>query len=73
MAGGSGRVTQDPIFTCMKVLSTDNVSQEAELTFIKLMICWTQGEKFSTKNIKKYDSVSSNVYQVPGKGQNTQL
>jgi hypothetical protein len=38
VAGVSGRVTQDPIFTCRKNLSTDNVSQEAKLTFIKLII-----------------------------------
>ncbi len=44
-----GRVTQDPIFTCRKNLSTDNVSEEAKLTFIKLIIYWTQGKKFSTK------------------------
>ncbi len=49
VAGVSGKVTQDPIFTCRKNLSTDNVSQEAKLTFIKLIIHWTQGEKFSTK------------------------
>ncbi len=41
MAGVSGRVTQDPIFTCEKNLSTDNVSQESKLKFIKLIIYWT--------------------------------
>jgi hypothetical protein len=41
VAGVSGRVTEDPIFTCGRNLSTDNVSQEAKLTFIKLIIYWT--------------------------------
>jgi hypothetical protein len=49
VAGVSGRVTQHTIFTWRKNLSTDNVSQEAKLTFIKLIVYWTQGEKLSTK------------------------
>jgi hypothetical protein len=63
----SGRVTQHTIFTCRKNLSTDNVSQEAKLTFIKLIIYWTQGEKLSTKmKTTKFTQMCISSVLTPG-------